>query len=708
MNIQLSRTNNSKTRKETKQQRFIRYLALILAILMFLGVATTIIYYLATRTWAADETEEVKVVHTSSLKDSEDVLVSVGLMYGSGITSSFEINAPYGYEIGMQYLDGEREYEPLWDIYTQTVTAMPDGNITQDGYTFYLTGDIYQTVIGGYHVQVDCDDLTRQQFETLMNDTLMYANSLGLSMIPAYINTGYALRLGHFSTWDQASLYLEAVQTIYPDRYVSVAVPKETAVTITNTYTNDILFEYDCGGRSEIGITAHVNDDGNNYIRTPAGNYYDGVFVFKRYNNGTVDGVSLINVLPLEAYIAGVLPSEISNTWPIEVQKEFAITVRSFTLTHLHKHDSLFFDLCCTTDCQVYRGGGRANELVLQAVEETKGMVVTYDDSIITAYYSSTMGGVTVSPSDAWGGSTEVPYLQAVETPWEDYEGHSNGFWITEISGADITERLQRAGYTELKSPVADVEILEYAKNSTYVKKLRLTDTQGNFLVLNNSDNIRISLSPYLNSANFVVGKGQVEYSTRKPYDSLKDGTKTVTTVLTSSGEQNAEITISDETYGEMFDKSGGYMDLDSFYVISENDMEKTYGDAGVSILTSDGIVSHNKRDAFAVSRITAPAFMGEEYVDLVVESLKAGSSDTHETVVVSDKSDEEVTYKIAYAENPENFIFVGKGWGHGVGISQWGSYDLAVMGHTAEEILLAYFHGAEIMNYWDTKNFKK
>ena len=46
-------------------------------------------------------------------------------------------------------------------------------------------------------------------------------------------------------------------------------------------------------------------------------------------------------------------------------------------------------------------------------------------------------------------------------------------------------------------------------------------------------------------------------------------------------------------------------------------------------------------------------------------------------------------------------------GWGHGVGISQYGSYDLAVMGYTAEEILLAYFVGAEIMNYRDTNNFK-
>mgnify|MGYP001179347812 FL=1 len=188
-----------------------------------------------------------------------------------------------------------------------------------------------------------------------------------------------------------------------------------------------ILFEYDCGGESELGLKAHEDKNGNTYIMTPARNVYDGVFCFKRYDNGETDGVSLINILPLEAYIAGVLPYETSNSWLPETLKAFAVTVRSFTLTHLNKHKQYGFDLCTTTECQVYKGAGRINENVMNAVLETKGDVMTYDGDIVNAYYSSSMGGVTVSAKDAWGSSTEYPYLAAVETPWENYMVHNNG-----------------------------------------------------------------------------------------------------------------------------------------------------------------------------------------------------------------------------------------------------------------------------------------
>ena len=64
--------------------------------------------------------------------------------------------------------------------------------------------------------------------------------------------------------------------------------------------------------------------------------------------------------------------------------------------------------------------------------------------------------------------------------------------------------------------------------------------------------------------------------------------------------------------------------------------------------------------------------------------------------------------YKIAYADNANNFIIVGKGWGHGVGMSQWGAYDLGILGKTAEEILHAYFTDVEIIDYNYAKNYNR
>ncbi len=702
----MSTTKTKKTREEKKKSA-VRLICLILAVLMCAGAAYTLIATLILDVKAEQTTtynSNSRAIDTSSLKNSGDVLISVGLMYGSNITTGFQITTDGGgYEIGKQQLGGERGYTYIWDLYDATLSVMADVNVSKSGYTYSPTNEYYSTKIGAYHVQVDCDDLDRWEFTSLMEETEWQVANLGQYQIPSYIYTGYAIRIGDFATWDDANVYLELVKQIYPNRYVSIVTPEQTAVSVVNPYTDKIVFEYDCGSKTEIGFKAFENSDGNTYIQTPAGNVYDGVFAFKRYYNGSVDGVSLINILPLESYIAGVIPYEMEGTWPIEVLKEFAVTVRSFSLTHGNKHSEYSFDLCNTTCCQMYKGAGRMNDNVMDAIMSTEGQVVAYNGDIITAYYSSTMGGVTVSPQDAWGGTSETPYLMAKETPWEDYASRSNGFWMTEISPESLLERLHKAGYTTLRGAVEDVEIIEYAKNSTYVKALKVTDIYGTSITIRNTDKVRTSLTPYVNSANFVVGRGSVEYTLETPYDSLaEDNDEEVSDNPFYSDDEDDEDT--DTDYSD-YDISYGYTDLDTYYVISSDSLEKSYIDDSVTVMTGNGPTSHEKRDVFVMCRQTAAAFLGDDYL-IYLENNDDKNEDKFNTEIVEDKSDEYVTYKIAHAENENNFIFVGKGWGHGVGISQWGSYDLAMMGYGYEDILLAYFTGAEILDYRDTNNY--
>ena len=442
-----------------------------------------------------------------------------------------------------------------------------------------------------------------------------------------------------------------------------------------------ILFEYDCGGESELGLKAHEDKNGNTYIMTPARNVYDGVFCFKRYDNGDTDGVSLINILPLEAYVAGVLPYETSNSWLPETLKAFAVTVRSFTLTHLNKHKQYGFDLCTTTECQVYKGAGRINENVMSAVLETKGDVMTYDGDIVNAYYSSSMGGVTVSAKDAWGSSTEYPYLAAVETPWENYMVHNNGFWINEVSPEELLERLHKAGYEELEDAVEDVEIVQLATNSTYVKTLRVTDIHGTSVDINTTDKVRTSLTPYVKSANFVVGKGEVEYTEDVIIDYVAP----------------------DYDKSSDYDIDYGYTNIDDCYIMTADSVDTN--DRGTAVvLTSNDKVIYNRKDVFVMTKQNAAAFLGDEYKKYAEEDESADTQ--HRTEEIAEKSTNEVKYKIAYADDSDNFIFVGKGWGHGVGMSQYGALDMAALGHSANEILEAYFKDIDIINYRRSNNF--
>lgn len=704
MNTQLSKDNGAVKKKrgrEERQKLVVRVVCMILAILMVAGMAYYTIYILASAASnaanAADITEnktETAVIDTSSLKNGGDVLISVGLMYGSNLTKGFETTTSNGYTIGSQYLDGDREFSELWDIDDTRISATVDENLSKTGMTYLVAADERETVIGGYHIQVVYSGYSREEFEDVISDSERSFERLGLYAIPSYIDSSYALRVGSFASREDALEYRNDVENIL-ERDAYVVSPSKSAVSILNPETDQILFEYDCGTETELGLAAHRDENGNTYIKTPAGNIYDGVFCFKRYDNGDVEGVELINILPLESYIAGVLPYETSNTWPLETLKAFAITVRSFTLTHIEKHfDRYGFDLCNSTDCQVYKGAGRINKRIMDAVSGTAGEVMVYDNKIATAYYSSSMGGVTVSAYDAWG-VRDVPYLQAVETPWERYMVHNNAFWITEISPSALAERLRKAGFEELRDEIESIEITELAENSTYVRVLKATDIHGTCVYIENTDTVRTSLTPYVKSANFVVGRGSVEYS------------ENVVIEEDYNVEDEYEDLINADDGNGVVDRDWGYYDVDDLYVITAGSVERNDSGRSVKIATGSGTIDHEKVDVFVMARENTAAFLGDEYLKYAVVDEET-EEDKHEIHVIEDKSTDELIYKIAYAEDSDNFIFVGKGWGHGVGMSQYGARDMAELGYKAQDILAAYFSGTEVVDYRDSDDFAK
>lgn len=687
----MSKDNHGISRAEKKKKLMVRIVASVLAFLMIAGMAYTTIFYLVTAV-SAESNVETTMIETSSLKDSGDVLIRVGLMYGSNLTTGFQTTTEEGFILGIQEPDGDCEFEEIWELDETKISCTADDNLSKTYMTYLIAEDEEETVIGGYHIQVDADHLDRDEVEDLISDTRRKVNRLGLYIIPSYIYTGYALRIGAFATYEEAEEYLEDVEDIYEDEHVSIVSPARSCVSVLCPDTDEILFEYDCGRETELGIAAMENDDGNTYLMTPAENVYDGVFCFSRYDNGETDGVQLVNIVPLEAYVAGVLPYETSNSWPIETQKAFAVTVRSYTLTHLNRHSDYNFDICNNTHCQTYKGAGQINERVMDAVLDTEGMVMTYDDSIVNAYYASSMGGVTVSAKDAWG--QDIPYLQAMETPWENYMAHNNGFWMVEVEPDELAERLNRAGYEEIEGDVEEIEITGFGENSTYVTELTITDEYGNELVIENADSVRIALSNWLKSANFVVGRGEVEYTEHVVVNDYED-------------EEEYEDFVSYDDLAEDYGMDYGYINLGGSYVLTSDGFEEIdEEDVGnTAILTSEGLHTHQKKDIFVMSHQNAAAFLGDEYLKYVTYEEEEEKTE-HNVTIDTDKSTSEVLYKVAYADDEDNFIFVGKGWGHGVGMSQYGARDMAGLGYSAEEILAAYFKDTEIMHYEDSDNF--
>lgn len=129
----------------------------------------------------------------------------------------------------------------------------------------------------------------------------------------------------------------------------------------------------------------------------------------------TRGALTVVNVIGLEDYVRGVVPNELSaGGYPlIEAHKAQAIAARTYALRNRGQFMSQGYDLLPTTRSQVYRGLGSENSLSSRAVDETRGMVATYNGEPINALYTSTCGGRTEDAENIFNNA--VPYLKARE-----------------------------------------------------------------------------------------------------------------------------------------------------------------------------------------------------------------------------------------------------------------------------------------------------
>lgn len=126
-------------------------------------------------------------------------------------------------------------------------------------------------------------------------------------------------------------------------------------------------------------------------------------------------GLYLINELPLEEYVEGVVKAESGPNWETEALKAQAVIVRTYVLSQkLGKDDGKrHFDVTSSVLHQVYKGRN-ADKKIADSVRLTEGQILTYDGKPIEAFYHSTSSGRTELPEEAFGKS--YPYLRTVKS----------------------------------------------------------------------------------------------------------------------------------------------------------------------------------------------------------------------------------------------------------------------------------------------------
>lgn len=202
--------------------------------------------------------------------------------------------------------------------------------------------------------------------------------------------------------------------------------------------------------------------------------YYGG-FSYER----TVGGViSVFNMVELEDYVKGVLPYEMSNSWPLEALKAQAVCARTYAFSSRHSG----FDVCTGTHCQTYKGvksDGHDNSDA--AVMETAGECMYYDGDYAIAYYNSCNGGASESAENVWG--SPIGYLIGKQDPYEaSVASKISGYdYIVSYTAKSLTSRLQSKGYNI--GSVKDMTVSSFTPSGN-VYSVTITDTAGKTITL--------------------------------------------------------------------------------------------------------------------------------------------------------------------------------------------------------------------------------
>ena len=486
----------------------------------------------------------------------------------------------------------------------------------------YSASDGGDVVVGCFHLLID-DGI--RDYEEASSLAATYRGGF-----VAWIDGEYQVRVGAYTSREEA---LSAMDSI-PDAREVVGT-SSYGMSVVETGTDEILFQYDCGSSGALGIQPDVT--GQRETRTWFnGLKYRGGFQYQRRSG---NNLTVVNVVSLEDYVNGVICYEMGRSWPLEALKAQALCARTYVLQNLGKHESYGFDICNSANCQVYSGMGSnrtdygPSETSMQAVAETEGQVILYHGELIEVAYSSSFGGASEDAYNVWGTDTvnNYPYLCGVEDPYESYldSQNSRANWTVSYTASELASRLNSRGYGVGSS--IDYLELEYSELGNVIE-----------LVVHWSNGQSNSFYPSLGAgirSNFGL-------------DSIR---------FTVNGQTVSETGRSASGNEILVNGSDSVSDLDGMYAVS--------GSGDISQITGDPYVITGSGDV-------SPA--GES-------NTGNGTNQGGGTVIVSGST----------------YVFEGGGWGHQIGMSQYGANAMARMGYSGEEIVEFYFPGVSV-GYYD------
>jgi SpoIID/LytB domain protein len=397
-------------------------------------------------------------------------------------------------------------------------------------------------------------------------------------------------------------------RTAFIDTQIQRQEPKATVTINGNRYQED---EIAIVTNEPVNVTFNREEHGTKV--------YAGRLKLQTNAYGTY---TLVNQVPLETYLRGVVPHEIGPGAPQAAIEAQAVLARTYVLRNLRRFAIDNYQLCADTQCQVYWGLAESDPAADRAIAATRGQVLTYQNELIDALYSSTTGGVTARFSDVWNGS-DRPYLQSVVDSVQNVWDLSNRSLADEQNFRAFIA--QKSGFNEagwdmfrwrVVSPLADV-----AKDlRSYLQSKQ--NPLANFTQVQDIKVLERSPTGRVQKLSITTDRGVVELD--------KDE------ILRALYAPNSTLFYIEPVYEQSTAKVNPQLPFPA---------------------TAPGV---NQR-AKATPKASAP----------IPKSVAAAVL--------------------------KGFVFTGGGLGHGVGMSQTGSYHLGELGWSGSRILSFYYPGTQL-----------
>ena len=249
---------------------------------------------------------------------------------GRRVNANLENNTGYGAGYRLGYFDRDLDFVELGRTGSKEtrITVVKAQNTWVNG-SSYANSDNGGAVIGSYHLQVE----TCASYEEAARAAEDYRDGF-----PAWIDGEYQVRSGAYATREEAE---DAQSRLGEGTIVGTS---SYGVNVTRTGTDEILFQFDGGDGLALGVLPDVT--GEDEVRTWfKGNRYYGGFRYERIGGGDL---TVVNIVDLETYLKGVIPYEMSNSWPLEALKAQAVCSGSL-------REPVLYFVCVVCGCSCCR-----------------------------------------------------------------------------------------------------------------------------------------------------------------------------------------------------------------------------------------------------------------------------------------------------------------------------------------------------------------